>query len=63
MSKKFNPINLTLPFYALPKDTNQEILTQQARELLFLLEEMGVFDQREYEPANKFAFPEVKKDE
>ena len=55
MSKESRPISLTLPYYALPHNTDSETLTPLARELAKNLEVMGVFDQREYEPAHVFA--------
>ncbi len=63
MSKESKPISLTLPYYALPYNTDSETLTPLAQELARDLEVMGVFDQREYEPAHVFAFLKVKIDE
>ena len=55
MSKEIKPVSLTLPIYALPKDTDSETLTRLAWDLAKNLELMGVFDQRGYEPAHVFA--------
>ena len=55
MSKESKPISLTLPYYALPHNTDSETLTPLAQDLARDLEVMGVFDQREYEPAHVFA--------
>ena len=54
MSKEIKPVSLTLPIYALPKNTDSETLTRLAWDLAKNLELMGVFDQREYEPAHLF---------
>ena len=54
MSTEIKPVSLTLPIYALPKDTDSETLTRLARNIAKDLEVMGVFDQREYEPAHLF---------
>jgi len=55
MSKEIKPTSLTLPIYALPQDTDPEILTRLACDLAEDLEVMGVFDQRDSEPAHFFA--------
>ncbi len=63
MSKEIKPVSLTLPIYALPKDTDSETLTRLAWDLAKNLELMGVFDQREYEPAHLFAALNMRIDE
>jgi hypothetical protein len=63
MSKESKPISLTLPIYALPHNTDSETLTPLAQDLARDLEVMGVFDQREYEPAHVFALLKEKIDE
>lgn len=63
MSKESKPISLTLPIYALPDNTDSETLTPLVRELAKDLEIMGVFDQREHEPAHVFALLKGKIDE
>jgi len=63
MSKESKPISLTLPYYALPHNTDPETLTPLAQDLARDLEVMGVFDQREYEPAHVFALLKGKIDE
>ena len=50
----------TLPYYALPHNTDSETLTPLAQDLARDLEVMGVFDQREYEPAHVFALLKEK---
>ncbi len=45
---------LQITLYGLPKDTDVESLTPLARDVAAHLEEMGVFDQREFEPAHLF---------
>ena len=63
MSKQIKPISLTLPIYALPNNTDSEALTPLAQDLARDLEVMGVFDQREYEPAHVFALLKGEIDE
>jgi hypothetical protein len=63
MSKESKPISLTLPYYALPHNTDSGTLTPLAQDLARDLEAMGVFDQREYEPAHVFALLKGKIDE
>ena len=45
------------------KQIRKRNLSQKAKQLLNLLEEMGVFNQREYEPANVFFLKNETKDE
>ena len=63
MSKKAKPISLKLPIYALPRDTDPETFTPIAWNIAKTCERMGVFDQREYEPAHVFALLKRRKDE
>jgi len=63
MSKEIDPISLTLPIYALPRNTDSETLTPLAWDLAKNLEIMGIFDQREHEPAHVFALRKGKIDE
>ena len=56
-------IRLELPLYALPHNADPEELAVQARDVAKALEEMGVFDQREFEPAHVFVFPEARSHE
>ena len=63
MSKKANPVSIKLPIYGLPRDTDPETFTPLAWNLAKTYEMMGVFDQREYEPAHLFALLKGKVDE
>ena len=63
MEKQAKPISLKLPIYALPQDTDLETFTTFAWDLAKTYEMMGVFDQRDCEPAHVFAFPKRRKDE
>lgn len=63
MAKQAKPISLKLPIYALPQDTDPETFTPFAWDLAKTYEMMGVFDQREYEPAHVFALLKRRKDE
>jgi hypothetical protein len=63
MEKQAKPISLKLPIYALPQDTDLETFTPFAWDLAKTYEMMGVFDQRDCEPAHVFAFPKRRKDE
>jgi len=63
MAKQAKPISLKLPIYALPQDTDPETFTPLAWDLAKSYEMMGVFDQREYEPAHLFALLKGKVDE
>ena len=63
MAKQAKPISLKLPIYALPQDTDPETFTPLAWGLAKTYEMMGVFDQREYEPAHVFILLKGKKDE
>lgn len=47
-------LHIEIPVYALPKDTDLQVLTPLVQEVAASLEEMGVFDQREFEPAHVF---------
>jgi hypothetical protein len=47
-------LHLEIPLYGLPKDTDLQIFAPIARDVAASLEEMGVFDQREFEPAHIF---------
>lgn len=47
-------LHLEIPLYGLPTDTDLEALTPIVRDVAESLEEMGVFDQREFEPAHVF---------
>jgi len=63
MSKKANPVSIKVPIYGLPRDTDPETFTPLAWNLAKTYEMMGVFDQREYEPAHLFALLKGKVDE
>ena len=63
MSKKASPVSIKLPIYGLPQDTDPETFTLFAWDLAKTYEMMGVFDQREYEPAHLFALLKGKVDE
>jgi len=63
MSKKTNPVSLKLPIYGLPQDTDPETFTPLAWDLAKTYEMMGVFDQREYEPAHSFTLLKGEVDE
>ena len=63
MSKKGKPISLKLPIYALPQDTDSETFTPLAWDLAKTYEMMGVFDQRDREPAHVFTLLKRRKDE
>jgi len=47
-------LHIEIPLYALPKDTDLQTFTPLVQEVAASLEEMGVFDQREFEPAHVF---------
>lgn len=47
-------VHVEIPLYALPKETDLKVLTPLVREAAANLEQMGVFDQREFEPAHVF---------
>ena len=61
MEKQAKPISLKLPIYGLPRDTDPETFTPFAWDLAKTYEMMGVFDQREYEPAHAFALLKEEK--
>ena len=63
MAKQVKPISLKLPIYALPQDTDPETFTPFAWDLAKTYEMMGVFDQREYEPAHVFTLLKRREDE
>jgi len=63
MAKQAKPISLKLPIYALPQDTDPETFTPFAWDLAKTYEMMGVFDQRDREPAHVFALLKRRKDE
>ena len=63
MAKQVKPISLKLPIYALPQDTDPETFTPFVWDLAKTYEMMGVFDQREYEPAHVFTLLKRRKDE
>jgi hypothetical protein len=63
MSKKINPVSIKLPIYGLPRDTDPETFTPLAWDLAKTYEMMGVFDQRDCEPAHVFALLKRRKDE
>lgn len=47
---------IELRIYGLPRDTDIDALARKALDTAAILEEMGTFDQREYEPAHIFGF-------
>jgi hypothetical protein len=53
-SDSFKVISLEIPLYALPKDTDLSKLKLTVLNTMQELEKMGLFDQREFEPANIF---------
>jgi hypothetical protein len=55
-----NEIALQISVYGLPEDTDIESLTILAHQAAATFEEMGVFDQREFEPAHIFLVGERK---
>ena len=63
MAKQAKPISLKLPIYALPQDTDPETFTPFAWDLAKTYEMMGVFDQRDCEPAHVFTLLKRRKDE
>ena len=63
MAKQAKPISLKLPIYALPQDTDPETFTPLAWDLAKTYEMMGVFDQRDHEPAHVFTLLKRRKDE
>lgn len=46
--------NLEIPLFGLPQNTDLQMFTPIVRNVAESLEEMGVFDQREFEPAHVF---------
>ena len=46
--------SLEIPLFGLPQNTDLRIFTPIVRNVAEGLEEMGVFDQREFEPAHVF---------
>ncbi len=47
-------LHLEIPLFGLPKDTDLRIFTPIVRDVAASLEKMGVFGQREFEPAHVF---------
>jgi hypothetical protein len=47
-------LQLEIPLYGLPEGTDLQLLAPIVRNVAASLEEMGVFDQREFEPAHVF---------
>jgi hypothetical protein len=45
---------IELRIFGLPRDTDIDVLARKALDTAAMLEEMGTFDQREYEPAHIF---------
>ncbi len=56
MEKHHGNPTIELRIYGLPKDTDIDALARKALDTAAMLEEMGTFDQREYEPAHIFYF-------
>ncbi len=54
MSEPVDRPILEIQFYGLPKGTDGGVLSEKARRLAANLEELGVFDQRDHEPAHRF---------
>jgi hypothetical protein len=50
-------LNMEIPLYGLPEGTDLQDLVPKVRDLAASLEEMGVFDQREYPPAHVLVIP------
>jgi hypothetical protein len=50
-------LHLEIPLYGLPEGTDLKSLTPKVLDMVEGLEEMGVFDQREFEPAHVFVIP------
>jgi hypothetical protein len=63
MSKKAEPISIKLPIYGLPQDTDRETFTPFVWDLAKTYEMMGVFEQRDREPAHVFTRLKRKKNE
>ena len=63
MAKQAKPISLKLPVYGLPRDTDPETFSPFAWDIAKTCEIMGVFDQRDREPAHVFTLMKRKKDE
>lgn len=51
MSSTTTPIQLKIPLYGLPADTDTEALTARVALIMENLEKLGVYGQRDYEPA------------
>ena len=61
MEKQHGNQIMELRIHGLPKNTDIDALTHKALETAAMLEELGTFDQREYEPAHTFCL--IRKDD
>jgi hypothetical protein len=61
MPESSDPQTIMVQLYGLPISTDVETLTKKAASARETLEEMGVFDQRDHEPAHFFCVCGEKK--